>query len=335
MVGSSVGGVLWVQLVGIWKSWPRLLIAILFLINIVLVGTYFGRKEEDKGTHWVKDTGGTSSSSRIKVHWRTKEELAKYEHNLLVIIPVRDRDEHVKKLVPRLNEYLTELNISYRIVVSEQARDGKLFNKATMMNVAYSLFKNQSDYVVFHDVDAYPLSVDYSYRDGPVHLGVAYEKNKWKLPYSSYIGAAIQMPNRDFEKVNGWTNNIYGWGCEDDEMEIRMRHAGLYLRRPPSSQGRFAELQHSSDHKSNVHYFNFGRNRQWMLALFRGERSYKDDGLSNLKYKLYVLEDRKELGGFTWILSEPMTPLQAGQRDRVTEEEIQAAKDQENKKLKT
>lgn len=40
------------------------------------------------------------------------------------------------------------------------------------------------------------------------------------------------MKNVHFETLNGLSNKYWGWGLEDDELYVRIREAGIRIRRP-------------------------------------------------------------------------------------------------------
>lgn len=39
----------------------------------------------------------------------------------------------------------------------------------------------------------------------------------------TYIGGAVSFSEDDFKKINGFPNNFWGWGGEDDELSERIR----------------------------------------------------------------------------------------------------------------
>jgi len=41
------------------------------------------------------------------------------------------------------------------------------------------------------------------------------------------IGCNIGVWRRDYERVNGYDENYEGWGCEDDDLRLRLRRAGV------------------------------------------------------------------------------------------------------------
>ena len=49
--------------------------------------------------------------------------------------------------------------------------------------------------------------------------------NKPKL-----IGNNVGIWRRDYERVNGYDENFFGWGCEDDDLRYRLRRAGVEIQ---------------------------------------------------------------------------------------------------------
>ena len=44
----------------------------------------------------------------------------------------------------------------------------------------------------------------------------------FSLPYPSFIGGVLALRRDHIEKSNGCSNSYYGWGVEDDDLEIRL-----------------------------------------------------------------------------------------------------------------
>jgi GT2 family glycosyltransferase len=43
------------------------------------------------------------------------------------------------------------------------------------------------------------------------------------------MGFNIALSRRDFETVNGFDEDYVGWGCEDDDLAVRLRLAGIRI----------------------------------------------------------------------------------------------------------
>jgi len=99
---------------------------------------------------------------------------------LLVIIPYRDREQHLNALLPELQSSLSAQGIDYHLVISEQA-PGKLFNKGRLINVAAKVMLNDVDYLCIHDVDNVPESAEYGCPSQPMRL-----IGKWSSSWRDY-----------------------------------------------------------------------------------------------------------------------------------------------------
>jgi len=41
---------------------------------------------------------------------------------------------------------------------------------------------------------------------------------EYRLPYKQYFGGVSAMSKQQFQKINGFPNNYWGWGGEDDDI---------------------------------------------------------------------------------------------------------------------
>lgn len=132
-----------------------------------------------------------------------------------VVVPFRNRWEHYEIFKPRIQEYLTGRGYDYSLIIVEQD-NASAFNRGKLCNIGYLEAKKEGcDYTVFHDVDMIPVDVNYSNSDTPVHLASD------DLPFDNYFGGITLFPNSIFEKINGFSNQYWGWGFEDDELRYR------------------------------------------------------------------------------------------------------------------
>ena len=149
-----------------------------------------------------------------------------------VIVPYRDRENHLKTFNREISVYLNSKDIDHEIIVVEQS-DDKPFNRGKLLNIGYLKAKELlCDYVVFHDVDMIPLEVDYSYSDKPLHLATNFEvesKNLKNLQFDDYFGGVTMFPSDMFENINGYSNLYWGWGFEDDDLLFRCAEKNILL----------------------------------------------------------------------------------------------------------
>ena len=150
-------------------------------------------------------------------------------HKLGVCIPYRNREEHLKYLLPRLKSQFQEAEIEYMVYVAHQV-DDKLLNRGQLKNIAAKYaFDDGCDYIAWHDVDMLPSSdCDYSYpEDVPIHIATKLTKYQDDMSYDQYFGGVVLFTKEQVEKVNGYSNEYWDWGQEDDDLFWRCYFEGF------------------------------------------------------------------------------------------------------------
>uniref|UniRef100_A0A915AIA6 Beta-1,4-N-acetylgalactosaminyltransferase n=1 Tax=Parascaris univalens TaxID=6257 RepID=A0A915AIA6_PARUN len=136
-------------------------------------------------------------------------------HRVAVVVPYRDRESHLRTFLHNLHSLLTKQQLDYAIFVVEQAAN-ETFNRAKLMNVGYAEAIKLHDWkcFIFHDVDLLPEDDRnlYSCPDEPRHMSVAVDKFDYKLPYGSIFGGISALTREQFEGINGFSNDYWGWG---------------------------------------------------------------------------------------------------------------------------
>jgi len=199
-------------------------------------------------------------------------------HKLGVVVPYRDREPHLRFFVPYLFNFLTNQEIEHRIVIVEQHLHDKLFNRAKLMNVGYDIAKDDCDYFVFHDVDLIPEVADYSYPKCPTHMSAYCSQFNYQLPYETIFGGVSMFTKEDFIKVNGYSNEYWGWGAEDDDMYNRCEREGTGFER---RHNRYISLAHE---KQTLTHQDYMKNIERLQAQKAGQKNHKEDGLNTLQY---------------------------------------------------
>ena len=141
-----------------------------------------------------------------------------------IIIPYRDREEHLKKFV--------QIYKHFDIVVVEQYGN-KLFNRAKLLNIGFN--ESADKIVCFHDVDliAHDLSIYLTEFKDAIHLSGLCEQFNYKQIYSTCFGGVSMFTEQAYLKCNGSSNEFWGWGGEDDDLYNRTKLAGLDVQFMP------------------------------------------------------------------------------------------------------
>jgi hypothetical protein len=197
------------------------------------------------------------------------------KERLAIIVPYRNRKENMKEFLPYIQNYIK--NIDYKIFIVEQANDLP-FNKGILLNIGFTEAQ-EFDYFCFHDIDMLPIESDYSYRPNVTHLAEKVEQFDWKLPGRIYVGGVIMFDKPAYVRINGFANQFWGWGYEDDEIWYRCEFTEVPITR---TGGTYRSLQHdrlygSDLEKENLDFIDKVRER-FVDGKFI-------DGLTTLKYK--------------------------------------------------
>ncbi|XP_062236051.1 beta-1,4-galactosyltransferase 1-like [Platichthys flesus] len=172
------------------------------------------------------------------------------KHKVAVVIPFRNRHEHLNYWLYYLHPILMRQQLDYGVYVINQDGDG-VFNRAKLMNVGYVEALKDYDYncFVFSDIDLVPMNDRNLYRcfDNPRHLAVAMDKFNFQLPYDTFFGGVSSLSKEQYLKINGFPNTYWGWGGEDDDIFGRIGLRGMSISRPDLQTGKYKMIKHARD----------------------------------------------------------------------------------------
>ncbi|KAM9565623.1 beta-1,4-galactosyltransferase 4 isoform 1-T2 [Guaruba guarouba] len=208
------------------------------------------------------------------------------QHHVAIIIPHRNREKHLLYLLEHLHPFLQRQQLDYGIYVIHQAGSTK-FNRAKLLNVGYleALKEANWDCFIFHDVDLVPENDFniYTCGPGPKHFVVGRNNTGYRLRYTGYFGGVTALTREQFAKVNGFSNNYWGWGGEDDDLRIRVHLQKMGVMRPPAEVARYTMIFHKRDHGNE-------ENQERMKLLSQVSKTWKTDGLNSCSYKLLSVQ---------------------------------------------
>uniref|UniRef100_UPI003AABFD1A beta-1,4-galactosyltransferase 1-like n=1 Tax=Centroberyx gerrardi TaxID=166262 RepID=UPI003AABFD1A len=203
-----------------------------------------------------------------------------------IIIPFRNRHEHLKYWLFYLHPILQRQQLDYGVYVINQDGDG-VFNRAKLLNVGFVEALKEYEYncFVFSDVDLVPMNDRNLYRcfDEPRHLSVAMDKFNYKLPYNNYFGGVASFSKDQYLKINGFPNNYWGWGAEDDDIYKRISFHKMSISRPDSEIGKYKMIKHNRDLHNEADPKNPDK-------LFKTKWTMEKDGINSLAYTVKKIE---------------------------------------------
>ena len=207
-------------------------------------------------------------------------------NQVAIVIPYRQREEHLSILLRQLHPILRRQNLHYRIFVIEQD-DSYNFNRGKLMNVGYQEALRLFPYncFVFHDVDLIPENdqIDYGCKSSPSHLSAAVDKFRYQIPYATIFGGVEMFSKDHFKQVNGFPNTFWYWGGEDDNLSFRLRKYGLAIHRQSLETSRYTMIEHldSTERQESSDLVEF---------MHRAENIIDKDGLNSLNYDVIATE---------------------------------------------
>lgn len=227
-----------------------------------------------------------------------------------IVLPFKDRDGKYKnaldEFINPFIEYLDKNLFDYEILIVEQlggsfknslpkiyepilgsigvSHDEEFFNLGRTINIGYDILKDRitdDDIFMFHPVDLMPVDVDYSVN------------KTTKLCYREHspdgrFYKSIAFKSSDFKEINGFSNNYWGWGLEDDDLFIRLECKNIdcgvkidnYIRLSNDGNGK----------TDSEHYMPLYQPNHAFLYEMRSSKDCSISGLNNLSYKLISIE---------------------------------------------
>lgn len=203
----------------------------------------------------------------------------------VILIPYRNREEHLKYFIENSIPIIKKFLPDSKFVVVEQ-NEGKLFNRGKLLNVGFHKYKNEADYFFTHDVDLNPdincVKNLYTKNDNIVSIKSGHNKS---------LGGILKIKNNIIFELNGFPNNIWGWGIEDRALFFRSYIKKIKITNCNKITNNF-KIMH---HKTNVEVYT-GKKKKisdlWKYEYINTlSNEEKDDliyfsGLNNLDYTI-------------------------------------------------
>lgn len=204
--------------------------------------------------------------------------------SLAFIVPYRSRPNHLGQFIPHYTRRFKDA----KFFIIEQG-DNKPFNRGKLLNIGFLEYGKDFDYVALHDIDMLLSKGDYSYPEKPTHLATKVQQFKYSMPSPDYFGGVVLFNRFDFAKVNGYSNNFFGWGGEDNQLYFECLKVGLEIERRDCF---YQSLYHPPTNPKGFDQAKMDQAKQ---------PRKENDGLTNCDYKII---DRIEFPLYTKLIVE-------------------------------
>jgi hypothetical protein len=161
-----------------------------------------------------------------------------------ILVPYRDNP--AKERSPQLKAFVEHFSKGpwkeFSVYIIEQSEDDRAFNRGALLNIGARLSKKHS-HMILHDVDLLPGDSIASYYvknpEIPIHIARCWDRYKGQ----EYLGGIISISEKNFTDLNGYPNNYWGWGGEDDELRRRVNDIKLQIENPKEEDCEITDLE--------------------------------------------------------------------------------------------
>ena len=214
------------------------------------------------GLYWGASANSIRSATMQSVVFHNTSDCVyiyvyKCTFNMLhIIIPFRattqpERQQQLEILLGCFQLHLPEAHV----VVVEQSCERK-FNKGALQNIGFLLSGGtDTDTICLQDVDMLPdakLILEYTrgldvrtvrHISGSNNRYTKHKKTSERDLKNRFLGGIVMLTASAFKHVNGYPNDFWGWGGEDDELRDRLVLDGLKVEK--SFVGEIKDLENN------------------------------------------------------------------------------------------
>jgi hypothetical protein len=219
--------------------------------------------------------------------------------NILIVLPYgnliisEQRTIQLEKIIQTLKKYISILdpnNYKFFICVSEQIEPKTYFNRGQLINIAVNYFtKNIGNptHIIIHDIDILPNQKLFAqYLTTHNSLSLIPPSPTYKKIYGITLttGSAIYMTTlQSFINANGFPNNFWGWGGEDNALDKRYKNQNIKLKFNKKGDFISTDIQRKS-HQEKMTYLKKNKIRNncvWEL-LEEDKKTWKMNGIKQI-----------------------------------------------------
>lgn len=188
------------------------------------------------------------------------------------------RGSQLFKTIQNFKTYLKESKIDFKIVISEQHNDEK-FNRGLLLNAAFLESERQFEFPKKY----MHMNTDYNFnltRKFPQEI-LDFETGFLDLlsPDLPVLSAACVFDGYSYKAINGFPNNLEGWGGDDWAIFNRIMNKNITISKPPGlHNSNFIVEEHVS--------FNNDQSNNMKNIELAKQNDFEYNGLNSTKYNI-------------------------------------------------
>lgn len=161
-----------------------------------------------------------------------------------IVVPYRNRKQHMNQFIDMFRKRFSDIDSEFTLVFVEQCNE-KPFNRGKLLNVGMKEFYNKTDYFINHDIDILPnMECIKSIYD--THE-LDYDITRISSPHEDSCGRLIKFARNVLDTMNGYPNDIWGWGIEDRAFYFRCKYMNRKISSRMNNIFSFEFLNHASN----------------------------------------------------------------------------------------
>lgn len=220
-----------------------------------------------------------------------------------IVVPYRNREKHlnyfIENTVPLLQKHIP----NGKVVIVEQDWNNNLFNRGAILNIVFKEYENSTTHFMTHDVDINPTedTIINRYIDNVEHNTI----KSISVPGDS-LGGIIKFSSKTIFDINGFPNDIWGWGAEDIVLQNRANYFNInidinnhILHSDKNYDKYFLRFDDINDRVSCNNWPNICRYSLDNLSNDDKLAKIYSSGLNNLTYKII---ERKDINSYVEII---------------------------------
>jgi hypothetical protein len=247
---------------------------------------------------------------------------------IAIIVPYRDlhpvqkRAEHLKEFIAYMGPFMKKAisqfsnNSTFHIFIVEQSPEHK-FNRGALLNLGFIEASKQGYNVfIFHDVDLLPGDpmAPYYVKNPkiPIHIARCWDRYEGQ----EYLGGIISISGKNFTDLNGYPNNYWGWGGEDDELRRRVNDINLQIENPKEEDCEIRDLEEMDlQEKLNL----LKKNEEWKNMKKREGKdehssTWRENGVNSIEGEYSDIKD-EEINDYTTKITVELVNLEPDENE--------------------
>jgi hypothetical protein len=201
--------------------------------------------------------------------------------------------EKQKEIFLKIMPKIMKKYCNFKIYIIEQSDDGEKFNIGKLKNIGFEIANKEGDFdnYIFSDIDNIPdydlmkyFLIKMKY---PISLAIRGTRYESKNNKRIFLGGLLGFDGKTFKKINGYPNNFWGWGGEDDALIIRLLQSGINKIYYPK-KGSIIDTEEINNKRIGLENKLKIINKEEIKyeKIYNDMKTWNNNGLNTLEYKI-------------------------------------------------